>query len=55
VYVIVPNFSAVSLSAVVVGEETPQWSAIAGWGGYLVAYTVVMLALSWLVFRRREF
>jgi Cu-processing system permease protein len=55
VYVIVPNFSAVSLSAVVVGEESPQWSTIAGWGGYLVAYAVVMLALSWLVFRRREF
>jgi len=55
VYLLVPNFSAVSLSAVVVGEETPQWSEIGSWGGYLVAYAVVMLALSWLVFRRREF
>jgi ABC-type transport system involved in multi-copper enzyme maturation permease subunit len=55
VYVLVPNFSAVSLSAVVVGEEAAHWSTIAGWAGYLVAYAVIMLALSWLVFRRREF
>ncbi len=55
VYLLVPNFSAVSLSAVVVGEQTAQWSSIAGWGGYLVAYAVIVLSAAWLVFRRREF
>lgn len=55
VFLVVPNFSAVSLSPVVVGEEPAVWSTIAGWGGYLVAYTVIMLGLSWLVFRRKEF
>jgi len=55
VYLLVPNFSAVSLSAVVVGEQTPDWSSIAGWGGYLVAYAVLMLGASWLIFRRKEF
>lgn len=55
VYLLVPNLSAVSLSAVVVGEETPVWATIGGWGGYLVAYAVIMLGAAWLVFRRREF
>jgi len=55
VYLLVPNFSAVSLSAVVVGEQTPDWSSIGGWAGYLVAYAVLMLGASWLVFRRKEF
>ena len=55
VYLLVPNFSAVNLSAVVVGEQRPDWAAIAGWGGYLVAYLILMLAVATLVFRRKEF
>lgn len=55
VYLLVPNFSALSISAVVVGEEQPDWAAIAGWGGYLVAYAILMLALATLIFRRKEF
>jgi len=55
VFLVVPNFSAVSLTPVVVGEQVADWSTISGWGGYLVAYAVIMLGLSWLVFRRKEF
>jgi ABC-2 type transport system permease protein len=55
VYLLVPNFSAVNLSAVVVGEQQADWTSIAGWGGYLVAYMVLMLAVATLVFRRKEF
>jgi ABC-type transport system involved in multi-copper enzyme maturation permease subunit len=55
VYLLVPNFGAVNLSAVVVGEQAPDWSSIGGWAGYLVAYAVLMLGASWLVFRRKEF
>lgn len=55
VFLVVPNFSAVSLGPVVVGEQAADWSTVGGWAGYLVAYAVVMLGLSWLVFRRKEF
>jgi ABC-type transport system involved in multi-copper enzyme maturation permease subunit len=55
VYVLIPNLSAVDIKSTVVGEASASWASIAAWGGYLVAYiVVVVLAASW-VFRRKEF
>jgi len=55
VYVLIPNLSAVDIKPTVVGEASASWASIAAWGGYLVAYiVVVVLAASW-VFRRKEF
>ncbi|HEY5540380.1 MAG TPA: ABC transporter permease [Coriobacteriia bacterium] len=55
VYVLIPNLSAVDIKPTVVGEASASWASIAAWGGYLVAYiVVVLLAASW-VFRRKEF
>jgi Cu-processing system permease protein len=55
VYVLIPNLGAVDVKPMVVGEASASWASIAAWGGYLVAYiVVVVLAASW-VFRRKEF
>ena len=55
VYVLIPNLSAVDIKPTVVGEASASWASIAAWGGYLVAYiVVVVLAAAW-VFRRKEF
>jgi len=55
VYVLIPNLGAVDIKPAVVGEASASWASIAAWGGYLVAYiVVVVLAASW-VFRRKEF
>jgi Cu-processing system permease protein len=55
VYAIIPNLSAVDVKAGVVGEGTLAWDQIVLWTAYLLAYVVVVLALSTLVFRRKEF
>jgi ABC-type transport system involved in multi-copper enzyme maturation permease subunit len=55
VYVLIPNFAAVDVKAGAVGETTLAWGEIAAWATYILAYTVVALALATLVFRRREF
>ena len=55
IYVIIPNLSAVDVKAGVVGERTLAWGQIALWSAYLLAYVVVVLAFSALVFRRKEF
>jgi len=55
VYVLIPNLGAVDIKPAVVGEASASWASIVAWGGYLVAYiVVVVLAASW-VFRRKEF
>jgi len=55
VYVIIPNFSAVDVKAGAVGEQTLAWGQIGLWVAYLLAYIVVALALSTVIFRRKEF
>lgn len=55
VFVLVPNLTAVDVKAAAVGEQTPDWGAIALWAAYLVAYIVVALGLAVAVFRRKEF
>lgn len=55
IFLLIPNFSGVDVRAAAVGESVPGWESVAAWGGYLVAYVVVMLALAALIFRRREF
>jgi Cu-processing system permease protein len=55
VYVIIPNLSAIDVKAGVVRENTLAWGQIALWSAYLLAYVVVVLAFSALVFRRKEF
>jgi ABC-2 type transport system permease protein len=55
VYVVIPNFSAVDVKAGAVGEQTLAWSQVGLWTAYLLAYVVVALALSAVIFRRREF
>src|SRR5450830_858772 len=55
VYVIIPNLAAVDVKAGVVGEETLAWGQIGLWTAYLAAYIVVVLALSAVIFRRKEF
>ena len=55
VFLVIPNLSAVDVKAVVVGEATADWSAIAAWAGYLVAYCVAALLLASVVFKRKEF
>jgi ABC-type transport system involved in multi-copper enzyme maturation permease subunit len=55
VFIVIPNLSAIDAKAAVVGEQTLGSGSIAAWVGYLLAYTVVVLALATWVFRRKEF
>lgn len=55
VFVIIPNLSAVDIKPAVVGEGSPQWSTITAWGGYLVAFSVLVLLLGSVLFGRKEF
>jgi ABC-type transport system involved in multi-copper enzyme maturation permease subunit len=55
VFLLVPNLSAVDVKPLVVGEDAADWGLVAAWGGYLAAYTVVVLVVAALVFRRKEF
>lgn len=54
-YVVVPNFNAVDLKAVAVGEGGADWASLGAWSVYLVAYLAVCLLLATWVFRRKEF
>jgi ABC-type transport system involved in multi-copper enzyme maturation permease subunit len=55
VYVVIPNLNAVDVKPAVVGESAPEWSLVAAWGAYLVAYAVLSLLLASWVFSRKEF
>ncbi len=54
-FVVVPNFNAVDLKPVAVGESDADWALLGAWSVYLVAYLVVCLLLATWVFRRKEF
>ncbi|HEY5474633.1 MAG TPA: ABC transporter permease [Candidatus Limnocylindrales bacterium] len=55
VYVLIPNLNAVDVKPAVVGEVAPDWSQVAAWSGYLVAYAVLSLLLASWLFSRKEF
>ncbi len=55
IYIAIPNLAALDVKAGVVGETVPAWGSIGLWTLYLAAYVVVVLAVSVLIFRRREF
>jgi len=55
VFVLIPNFTAVDVKPAVVGEQASEWGEILVWCAYLAAYSVAVLLLATVAFRRREF
>jgi ABC-type transport system involved in multi-copper enzyme maturation permease subunit len=55
VFVLIPNFTAVDVKPAVVGEQTAHWGEVLLWCVYLAAYTLAVLLLATVAFRRREF